>query len=98
MNNLEKEIQRIVALDSFDTCLNCAFYPGGGSWMCFAPWTDGQMEDDGIEPCYEGVYRYLSGQPGPHLKKLVDKGTDYLWLREKGEFAAKNPRAKEATP
>ena len=54
------------------------------------------MEDDDIDCCREGVYRYLSGQPGPQLKKLVDKGADYLWLREKGEFVVKNPRSKEA--
>ncbi len=96
MTDIEKSVQMYVDADSFDTCLNCTFYPGGGSYMCFAPWTDGQMEDDDIDCCREGVYRYLSGQPGPHLKKLADKGADYLWLREKGEFVVKNPRSKEA--
>ena len=97
MNEIEQKARKLVEQDSFnDTCLNCVFYPGGESWMCLAPWTDGQIENDDIDPCYEGVYRYLSGQPGLHLKKLVDKGVSYLWLREKGELSAKNPCAKEA--
>lgn len=93
MSDIEKEVQKFIDRDDFETCLHCSFYPGGGSWMCLAPWTDGQMEDEDIDPCREGVHRYLSGQPGPHLKKLVDKNVDYLWLREKGEFTAKNPAA-----
>lgn len=91
MGNVEKEIQKYLEMDNFETCLHCSFYPGGDTWMCCAPWTDGQMEDDDIDHCQEGVCRYLSGKPGPHLKKLLEQGADYIWIREKGELFVKNP-------
>lgn len=90
MDNTEKEVQKCLKQDNFETCLHCSFYPGGGSWMCFVPWTDLGMEERGINPCREGVYLYLSGNPGPHLKKLLERGVDYVWIREKGEFVAKD--------
>ena len=37
MTDIEKSVQMYVDADSFDTCLNCTFYPGCGSYMCFAP-------------------------------------------------------------
>ena len=86
MNN--KEINHVLALvkmDNFTTCQNCAFFPGGDSTMCFAPWTDGTMEEDGIDPCLEGVLKYITGENGWNLQRLIDKKVDYLWLRERGE-------------
>lgn len=47
MSDLEKKVQEIVAKDTFGTtCRQCAFFPGGNSGLCLAPWTDGQMEDE----------------------------------------------------
>ena len=84
MDKFEKEASAAVKADSFEgTCLKCAFYPGGGSWMCLAPWPDIMFED--FDPCYEGVYRYLSGKPGPNLKRLLDRGGDWVRIREKGK-------------
>lgn len=94
MDSIEKEVLKYLEMDDFETCLHYSFYPGGGSWMCYAPWTDLQMEDDNINPCREGVCLYLSGNPGPHLKKLLERDIDYVWIREKGEFVAKDPDVK----
>lgn len=83
-----KEIDHVFALvrmDNFTTCKNCAFFPGGDSTMCFAPWTDGYMEDECIDPCLEGVLKYITGENGCDLQKLIDKKINGLWLREKGE-------------
>lgn len=91
MDNIEKEVLKYIEMDEFETCLHCSFYPGGGSWLCFAPWTDLGMEERGINPCQEGVYLYLSGNPGPHLKELLKSSRCDVWIREKGEFAAKDP-------
>lgn len=95
MNDFEREARALVKLDSFDdTCMNCSFYPGGGSWVCLAPWSDIQIEDERIEACFEGVYRYISGKPAHHLKRLLDKNADWVRLREKGKFVIE---IKEAT-
>lgn len=96
MSDLEKKVQEIVAKDTFGTtCRQCAFFPGGNSGLCLAPWTDGQMEDEDIDPCYEGVYRYITGTPGPHLTKALDRRACTVWLREKGKRGgAKNQGEK----
>lgn len=95
MTDIEKEVQRFIDMDSFTTCKNCAFYPGGGSWSCLAPWSDGQMEDEDIDPCYEGVYRYLSCVPGPHLRKALDRRAHTVWLREKGKRGGAKNQARK---
>jgi len=41
--------------DSCDTCVYC----DGESYICWYPHTDIYMEDLDIDPCYEGVLRYL---------------------------------------
>lgn len=96
MSDLEKKVQEIVAKDTFGTtCRQCAFFPGGNSGLCLAPWTDGQMEDEDVDPCYEGVYRYITGTPGPHLTKALDRRACTVWLREKGKRGgAKNQGEK----
>ena len=96
MSDLEKKVQEIVAKDTFGTtCRQCAFFPGGNSGLCLAPWTDGQMEYEDIDPCYEGVYRYITGTPGPHLTKALDRRACTVWLREKGKRGgAKNQGEK----
>ena len=94
MDNIEKEVRKYLKRNDFETCLHCSFYPGGGSSFCFAPWTDLVMEEQGIDPCREGVYLYLSGDPVTHLKKLLEQGIDCVWIREKGEFVAKDPDVK----
>ena len=95
MDKFMKEARKLVELDSFeDTCQNCAFYPGddsGVSSLCLAPWSDIRFKSCGgdIDPCYEGVYRYLSGQPGPHLKQLLAKGVDWVRIRVRGDSGAR---------
>lgn len=82
----EEKVLKLVKADNFNTtCQNCAFYPGGDSIWCLAPWTDFQMEDEGIDPCYEGVHRYITGRPAAHLQALIDIKANYLRIREKGE-------------
>ena len=71
-----------------NACLQCAFYPGEDSPFCNAPWTDGTIEDDNIDACFEGVYRYLTGMPAYHLAKLEAEPEKHLavlsWIRKKG--------------
>lgn len=75
-------VKRLVLEDSYEqTCQNCAFC-GPGS-LCLAPWTDLTMEENDIDPCYEGVYYRIVGEPNKHLKQLFDKGVYvYLWKEE----------------
>ena len=81
----EEKVLKLVEADNFNsTCKNCAFFPGGDSSLCFAPWTDFQMEEENINPCYEGVYRYITGTPAAHHQALVEHNVDYLRIREKG--------------
>ena len=83
--NYETKALRISKQD--DACLQCAFYPGEDSPLCNAPWTDGTIEDDNIDTCFEGVYRYLTGKPAYHLAKLEADPEKYWhvlrWIREK---------------
>lgn len=83
--NYETKALRISKQD--DACLQCAFYPGEDSPFCNAPWTDGTIEDDNIDTCFEGVYRYLTGKPAYHLAKLEADPEKYRhvlrWIREK---------------
>ena len=87
MNNIfEKEAMAAVKADSYeDTCLKCAFCPNDGSPLCLAPWPDIMLEDGKIDSCYEGVYCYLSGAPGPRLKEVLDRRPGTVGLRRKGE-------------
>lgn len=75
-------VKQLVLADNYkQTCKNCAFC--GPDSSCLAPWTDLAMEEDNINPCYEGVYYRLIGEPNKHLKKLLDRGTYvHLWKEE----------------
>jgi len=84
--NADKIVKSLVDADTYEkTCVNCAFNPDNGTDMCFAPWTDGTMEDDDIDPCYEGVYRYITGKSVKHLDKLICSGRSGVWIRDKGK-------------
>lgn len=37
------------------------------SGICFAPWSDAYMEELFIDPCFEGVYKKLTGRSAPAL-------------------------------
>ena len=41
-----------------DSCDKCVYGECEYPW-CAVPYTDGYMEDFDIDPCYEGVLRYL---------------------------------------
>lgn len=78
----EEQIRRIANRD--DSCEQCAFYPGGN--LCYAPWSDGQIEDEDIPVCYEGVYRYLTGKPAAYLaQREAQLGPGWLREKEKSE-------------
>ena len=78
----QKQAKRLVEQDSYEvTCMNCAFCPREGP-LCFAPWSDWGIEEEGIDPCFEGIYYFLSGTPGDHLAKRIPAG---VWARKRGE-------------
>lgn len=50
-----------------DACECCAFYSASAPSLCFAPWSDAYMEDQFIDPCFEGIYKKLTGRSAPAL-------------------------------
>lgn len=53
---MQKKAKRISKQhDSCDMCV----YGKGETWSCRYPYSDWYMEDLNIDPCYEGVLRYL---------------------------------------
>lgn len=50
-----------------NACEYCAFYSASAPALCFAPWSDAYMEDQFIDPCFEGVYKKLTGRSAPAL-------------------------------
>lgn len=57
-----------------NSCNHCSFAYG---WACMAPWSDLQMEDEFIDPCFEGVYKHLTGESAPALAKYELKRGEY---------------------
>ena len=50
-----------------NACEYCAFYSASAPALCFAPWSDAYMEELFIDPCFEGVYKKLTGRSAPAL-------------------------------
>lgn len=75
----DKKLKEIIEIsESKDSCDSCAFC--GPGILCLAPWTDLEMEEDEIEPCFEGVYYQITGRPYKHLKKRFKRSPRvYLW-------------------
>lgn len=61
------------------SCKQCVFLCG---ISCTVPWSDGLMEDEDIDPCFEGVYRYLTGQNAPAMARYEQKNGP--WPHAKG--------------
>lgn len=61
-----QEKARKIALGA-DACDHCYFSVRKGDWICWAPWSDAYMEEYFIDPCFEGVYKKLTGYSAPAL-------------------------------
>jgi len=63
---MRRQARRTSRMD--DTCEKCA-YCDDETWLCNYPYSDGYIEDLNIDPCYEGVLRYLAKESGKAEKK-----------------------------
>jgi len=75
--DMRKEAKRISKRK--DACLTCVYYKAESDLSCLCPYSDGYMEDLNIDPCYEGVLRYLveSAQSNT-AEHVVDKDFEAL--------------------
>ena len=77
-----------------NACEYCAFYSASAPALCFAPWSDAYMEELFIDPCFEGVYKKLTGRSAPALA-AVERERERMQCQAETAGKAKNAHYRQ---
>ena len=62
MKNLAELHKKALAVSKSRKSCNHCYYDGHDGFMCLCPFGDGFMEEQNMDPCYEGVLIHLAQQ------------------------------------